>query len=61
MFHGSPADRGEADYYYGRKPDPHKCPKGTGFGERITLTDPAEIKEYDDAYENPDNERKDWR
>lgn len=57
--HGSPADRGSADAYYGRRCDPHKWPEGTGFGERITLTDPIEIAEYNSSYDNEDD-RKDW-
>lgn len=57
--HGSPADRGSADAYYGRRRDPHKWPSGTGRGERITLTDPDEIREYHEAYDNEDD-RKDW-
>lgn len=57
--HGSPADRGSADAYYGRAADPHKYPDGTYNGERVKLTDPAEIKAYMDAY-NSQEDRKDW-
>lgn len=57
--HGGPADRGSADAYYGRSKDPHKYPHGTYNGERVTLTDPKEIQEYLDAYEN-ETDRKDW-
>jgi hypothetical protein len=58
-IHGSPADRGSADRYYGRPADPHKYPAGTYHGERVKLTDPKEIKEYMDAYES-ETDRKDW-
>lgn len=57
--HGSPADRGSADAYYGRCPKPHKWPNGTGFGECVTLTDPDEIAEYMEAF-GAETDRKDW-
>lgn len=57
--HGSAADRGSADAYYGRPPDPHKYPLGTYRGERVKLTDPVEIVEYMDAY-YAESDRKDW-
>ena len=57
--HGSPADRGSADAYYGRGADPHKYPNGTGNNPRVTLTDPAEIRAYMEAYES-ETDRKDW-
>lgn len=57
--HGSPADRGAADAYYGRKADPHKYPNGTYIEPRVPLTDPAEIAEYLEAY-NSETDRKDW-
>lgn len=55
--HGSPADRGSADAYYGRRKDPHKWPMGTGKGERVELTCPDEIAEYNDAYDNEDDRK----
>lgn len=57
--HGSPADRGSADRYYGRRADPHKYPNGTGKAPRVKLTDPKEIRQYMNAYNNEDD-RKDW-
>lgn len=59
--HGSAADRGSADRYYGRQADPHKYEGGTYTSPRITLKigDP-EYDEYMEAYENEDS-RKDWR
>lgn len=57
--HGGPWDRGSADAYYHRPKDPHKYPdpRGTGFGERVKLTDPEEIEAYNDGYDN-ETERK---
>jgi hypothetical protein len=57
--HGSPEDRGSADAYYGRLPQPHKYPNGTGNSPRIELTDPVEIAAYLAAYEG-ETDRKDW-
>ena len=33
--HGQPYDRGAADAWYHRGPDPHWFPEGTGNGDRI--------------------------
>ena len=49
-IHGGPYDRGRADAYYGRKPDPHKYPLGTYNGERVVLSCPREIAEYFAGY-----------
>lgn len=59
--HGSPQDRGSADAYYGRRPNPHWYPEGTGFGERIEECDMTvdQIKEYWYGYDNEDD-RKEW-
>lgn len=60
--HGGLYDRGRADSYYGRKPDPHWYPLGTGHGTRVTGLTEDERREYMAGYE--DNERfgdkKDW-
>ena len=45
--HGSPCDRGGADFYYHRSFDPHYWPLGTGHGTRVeqkdmSLTEQAE-------------------
>lgn len=58
--HGSPADRGSADAYYWRSPDPHWWPAGTHKGERIALQrGTPEWDEYMAAYDAEDD-RKDW-
>jgi len=58
--HGSPADRGSADAYYWRQPDPHKWPNGTGKGFRVTLIEGTpEYREYMAAYE-AETDRKAW-
>lgn len=44
--HGSLYDRGSADSYYGRMPDPHWWPNGTGNGTLVSQLNPAEIEEY---------------
>lgn len=59
QWHGSPYDRGSADAYYWRSPEPHKWPEGTYRGECVKLTDPAEIEAYFAGY-NETIERKDW-
>jgi len=60
-IHGSPADRGSADRYYGRSKDPHKYPNGTNNYPRINAIDltKKEIAEYNEAYDN-ETDRKDW-
>jgi hypothetical protein len=57
--HGSPEDRGDSDYYYGRQYRPHKWLDGIGQRE-VELMDPDEIAAYRRGYENCD-ERKDCR
>tara|TARA_E500000305_G_C3891092_1_gene174229 strand:+ start:111 stop:344 length:234 start_codon:yes stop_codon:yes gene_type:complete len=60
--HGSPADRGSADAYYGRRPAPHYDQvQENGSMKRIEreeMTD-EQIQDYLRAYENEDD-RKDW-
>ena len=61
MTHGSPYDRGSADYYYWRRPDPHYWPEGTGKGlrvEQVDMTD-EQVSDYYRGYEEEDD-RKDW-
>ena len=53
--HGSLWDRGSADSYYGRVPEPHYWPEGTGRGEKVTDLNSLEIAEYMAGYEH--NER----
>lgn len=57
--YGSPYDRGSCDAYYWRSRDPHKYPNGTGCPPRVTLTDPAEIAEYNLGYDE-ETDRKDY-
>lgn len=44
--HGGPFDRGGADYYYGRKKNPHFYVGGTYSSERIDFYD-MDIEEID--------------
>lgn len=59
--HGSPYDRGSADYYYGRPHNPHWYPEGSYRGKRIEEADMTveEIQAYDAGYEE-ETERKNW-
>lgn len=59
--HGSPADRGGADRYYGRPARPHFYPDGTYKGMRVTppVMTPEQVQEYYNAYEE-ETERKQW-
>ena len=53
--HGSLFDRGSADSYYGRPPNPHYGGSGGEFGfKEIRVTDPVSVAEYLAGYE--DNE-----
>lgn len=58
MVRGSPEDRGNADYYYGRMPSPHKIVDGK---EIRTLTC-TEIAEYYFGYTEAETygDRKDY-
>ena len=60
--HGSLWDRGSADSYYNRSPDPHWWPLGTGRGEKITDLTVDEIEEYYAGYEYNENhgDKKNW-
>lgn len=57
--HGSPYDRGSADRYYGRSPDPHKGGVGGGSGPRVTDLTPDEVKAYMAGYKE-ETDRKVW-
>jgi hypothetical protein len=61
--HGSLFDRGSADSYYHRPPNPHYYPQGTGHGERVTDLTPEQVKEYLDGYDwnEKHGDKKDWR
>jgi hypothetical protein len=60
--HGSLFDRGSADSYYGRMPDPHYGGVGSDFGDRVTVTDADSIQEYMAGYEYNERygDKKDW-
>lgn len=58
-YHGSPADRGSADYYYWRNFNPHKYPNGTYNGPEVTDLTEEELLAYAVGYEVEDD-RKDW-
>lgn len=53
--HGSLYDRGSADSYYGRSPDPHYGGVGGDSGPRLSVVDGASVSEYMAGYR--DNEQ----
>jgi hypothetical protein len=57
--HGCLFDRGSADSYYGRRPDPHYGGVGGDSGERIEVRDAESVAEYMAGYD--DNERSGHR
>ena len=48
--HGGPFDRGSADSYYSREPDPHYYVGATGLSERINKLYPSEEEAYSAGY-----------
>ena len=60
--HGSPYDRGSADYYYGRGRAPHYYPNGTGNAPRVKMEDmtQAELDAYHAGYENETDQKQWW-
>jgi hypothetical protein len=60
--HGGCYDRGSADSYYRRPPNPHKYPMGTYNGDPVTELTADEVAAYMKGY--MDNEQsgdfKDW-
>ena len=60
--HGGLWDRGSADSYYGRFPDPHYWPDGTGHGHCVSQLNPAEIEEYlaGYAWNEQHGDKKSW-
>ena len=50
-LHGGLWDRGSADSYYGRAPDPHWWPEGTGHGDKVTNLNSTEVDEYMAGYD----------
>lgn len=59
--HGGPFDRGSADRYYGRKPNPHYYKGATYSTDRVGIVSmtPEEISAYMHGYET-EQDRKDW-
>lgn len=60
--HGSLYDRGSADSYYGRAPDPHWYPEGSYTGAKIVDLNPVETAEYLAGYDYNERlgDRKSW-
>jgi hypothetical protein len=60
--HNSPYDRGRADSYYSRPPEPNKRTGHLGVN-RITDLTPEETQEYYAGYDWNEQygEKKDWR
>lgn len=62
VFHGDAFDRGSADSYYGRAPNPHKYPNGTGNLPRVEVLTEVERAEYlaGYAYNEELGDKKSW-
>jgi len=62
--HGSPFDRGSADYYYHRPCSPHYWPDGTGHGQKVEKADMTaeQIAEYIEGYKEAMEfgDQKEW-
>ena len=60
---GGPFDRGGADYWYHREPEPHWWPEGTGHGTKKTQKEMTEeeIEAYYAGYIIREEEGKDDR
>ena len=56
----SPYDRGSADAYYRRRPDPHWYPEGNVTGPRITDMTDDQVADYYRGYEQ-EEDRKEWQ
>ena len=60
--HGSPKDRGQADYYYGRLWSPHYY-KGDSFSSELVehkeMTE-EEVNQYTEGYQDQLAGQKDW-
>ena len=61
--HGGAFDRGWADYYYGRKPDPHYFVDGTHTSPKITELTAMETAAYYAGYAHGEEigDQKDYR
>ena len=62
--HGGPRDRGGADYYYHRPPEPHYWAQGTGHGIKTVAAqmNASEIAAYNEGYAEAEDhgDQKDW-
>ena len=60
--HGSFFDRGCADSYYGRVPEPHRGGVGGASGPRIESNHPEDVQAYMAGYEFNEmyGDKKDW-
>jgi len=60
--HGSFFDRGSADSYYHRSPDPHRGGVGGNSGPRLEAKHPDEIDAYMAGYKFNEQygDKKDW-
>lgn len=61
--HGCLYDRGSADSYYGRRPQPHYGGVGGDSGPRVTDLLAEEVQEYMAGYDWNEihGDKKDWR
>ena len=61
--HGCLFDRGSADSYYGRRPQPHFGGVGGDSGPRVEVSDAASVAEYQAGYDYNERfgDKKDWR
>ena len=60
--HGSLFDRGSADSYYGRPPEPHYGGVGGDSGERVWVQDALDVAEYMAGYNwnEQHGDKKSW-
>ena len=54
----SPYDRGSADAYYWRRPDPHWYPEGMVTGPRVTDMTDEQVADYYRGYEKEDDRKE---
>jgi hypothetical protein len=61
--HGCLYDRGSADSYYGRRPQPHFGGVGGDSGPRVEVSDEVSVAEYMAGYDWNERfgDRKDYR
>jgi hypothetical protein len=61
-LHGGLFDRGSADSYYARLPDPHWYPEGSYNGVKVSVLNATEIEEYMAGYDYNERhgDKKSW-